>query len=106
MTRSRGDWRERHLRCCLTCGRVWRPRRRKTCPNCKTNEAAFCLTCDRFWPEEAVRDRCDPPGEEVRRFVKLCGGDWDSARHILRSLGGNLPRAIVAMKRHAERTTE
>ena len=33
MTRNARDWRDRHLRACLACGRVWRPRRREDLPD-------------------------------------------------------------------------
>ena len=67
--RRRHHWSDRHLRCCLACGRVWKPRRRKTCPHCHHDRLAFCLTCDRAWPEQNIRDRCTPPCEDLRRLV-------------------------------------
>ena len=41
--KRRGDWRTKHLRACLLCGRVWRPGRRRTCP---VHVRSICLTCD------------------------------------------------------------
>ena len=43
--KRRGDWRTKHLRACLLCGRVWRPGRRRTCPVCHVDRS-ICLTCD------------------------------------------------------------
>ena len=99
-SRQRQDWRDKHLRCCLGCGKVWRRRRRKTCPECGRADLAFCLTCDRVNPEAAIRERCPPPGENLRRLVKACAGDWEWARRALRAARGNVARALVAADRH------
>ena len=98
-TRRREDWRDKHLRCCLQCGRVWRRRRRKTCPGCGRADLAFCLSCDRVNPEAAIRNRCSLPGEDLRRLVKSCGGDWEWARRALIAACGDLARALVAVGR-------
>ena len=104
--RAYRDWRDRHLRACLACGRVWRPRRRKTCPT-GCPDLTICLTCDRAWPEDEMREildrRCDPPGELIRTFVKECGGDWEHARCRLSAAHGDIARAIVALKRTPQR---
>ena len=99
---KRGAWQERHLSCCLACGRVWKPARRKTCPNgCR--DLRICLTCDRVWPEDQVRGdlerRCAPPAEDLRDFVRQCGGDWDTAKRRLIAANGDLARAVVALDR-------
>ena len=99
-SRQRQDWRDKHLRCCLGCGKVWRRRRRKTCPECGHADLAFCLTCDRVNPEAAIRERCPPPGEDLRRLVKAYAGDWEWARRALRAARGNVARALVAAERH------
>ena len=93
------DWRDKHLRCCLGCGRVWRRLRGQTCPGCGREDLAFCLTCDRAWPEEAIRTRCAPVGAELRRLVKACGGDWEWGRRALRAARGDVARALVAAER-------
>ena len=36
---------------------------------CGHADLAFCLTCDRVNPEAAIRERCPPPGEDLRRLV-------------------------------------
>ena len=86
----------------LACGRVWKPARRKTCPNgCR--DLRICLTCDRVWPEDQVRGdlerRCAPPAEDLRDFVRQCGGDWDTAKRRLIAANGDLARAVVALDR-------
>ena len=65
----------------------------------------MCLTCDRANPEAVIERECAPPGEQLRRLVKLCGGDLDRAKRALRAARGNLPRAIVAAERTAKRAT-
>ena len=97
--RRRHHWSDRHLRCCLACGRVWKPRRRKTCPHCHHDRLAFCLTCDRAWPEQNIRDRCTPPCEDLRRLVKAYGGNWKHARGALAAANGDVARALVALQR-------
>ena len=39
------------------------------------------------------------PGEELRRVVKVCAGDWDWARRALKAARGNIVRALVAAGR-------
>lgn len=97
--RRREAWQDKHLRCCLQCGRVWRRRRRKTCPECGRADLAICLTCDRVNPEAAIRNRCSLPSEDLRRFVKACAGDWEWARRALEAARGDLARALVAVGR-------
>ena len=97
--RLRDDWRDKHLRCCLQCGKVWRRRRRKTCPGCKRADLAFCLTCDRVNPEAAIQDRCSLPSENLRQLVKSCAGDWDWARRALMAARGDVARALVSIER-------
>lgn len=97
--RRRQDWRDKHLRCCLGCGKVWRRRRRKTCPECGHADLAFCLTCDRVNPEAVIQERCPPPSENLRRLVKACAGDWEWARRALLAARGNVARALVAVER-------
>ena len=95
--RRREDWRDKHLRACVECGRVWRRRRRRTCPGCGSDRS-ICLTCDRAWPEDKIRP-CPHPGEDVRRLVKACAGDWEWARRALAAAGGDLVRARVMVER-------
>ena len=97
--RRREAWHDKHLRCCLQCGTVWRRRRRKTCPECGRADLAFCLSCDRVNPEAAIRNRCSLPGEDLRRLVKACAGDWEWARRALAAARGDLARALVAVGR-------
>lgn len=52
----------------------------------------------RAWPEEKIRP-CPHPGEDVRRLVKACGGDWEWARRALAAAGGDLARARVMVER-------
>ena len=64
------DWRNRHLRCGLACGAVWRRRRRKWCPRGCPVDLQVCLTCDRAWPEDELaealdKDRCPEPVRAV-----------------------------------------
>ena len=100
LPRRRGEnWRDKHLRCCLQCGHVWRRRRRKTCPGCGREDLAFCLTCDRANPEAEIHERCSPPGEDLRRLVKACAGDWEWARRALKAARGDTVRALVAVGR-------
>ena len=96
--RQRQDWRAKHLRACVACGRVWRRRRRRTCPDCGS-DLSICLTCDRAWPEDKIR-KCRYPVEELRRLVKSCAGDWEWARRALAAAGGDLARARVMIERH------
>ena len=100
-SRRREDWRDKHLRACVACGRVWRRRRRRTCPDCGSDRS-ICLTCDRAWPEDKIRP-CPHPGEDVRRLVKACGGDWEWARRALAAAGGDLVRALVMVERRFQR---
>ena len=95
--RRHEDWRDKHLRACVACGRVWRRRRRRTCPGCGSDRS-ICLTCDRAWPEDKIRP-CPHPGEDVRRLVKACAGDWEWARRALAAAGGDLVRARVMVER-------
>ena len=97
--RRREAWQDKHLRCCLQCGAVWRRRRRKTCPECGRADLAICLTCDRVNPEAAIRNRCSLPSEDLRRLVKACAGDWEWARRALAAASGDLARALVAVGR-------
>ena len=101
--RKRAPWQDRHLACCLACGRVWRPRRRLSCPNGCRRELKICLTCDRVRPEAEVREaldrRCAPAGEKIRDFVRQCGGDWDDAKRRVIAAHGDLARALVALHR-------
>ena len=97
--RRREAWQDKHLRCCLQCGTVWRRSRRRTCPQCGRADLAFCLTCDRVNPEDAIRNRCSLPGEDLRRLVKACAGDWEWARRALAAARGDLARALVAVGR-------
>ena len=54
---------QKHLRCCLRCGLVWRPGRCRACPGRGAADLAFCLKCDRADPE--VNCTVDaPPGEK------------------------------------------
>ena len=91
------------LRCCLRCGSVWRRRRRKTCPSCRLDDAAFCLTCDCAFPEDVLRDKCAPPGENARKLVKACAGDWKWALRSIQAAGGDLIRALVAIGRREQK---
>ena len=98
------DWRNRHLRCCLACGAVWRRRRRKWCPRGCPVDLQVCLTCDRAWPEDELaealdKERCPEPSEQIRRFVKAVGGDWDQARRRLTAAQGDIIRATIALQR-------
>ena len=75
--RRRDEWRDKHLRCCGQCGRVWRRRRRKTCPGCGRADLAMCLTCDRVTPEAAIvksvlryRDQWRARGWNVPKWIK------------------------------------
>ena len=95
--KRRGDWRTKHLRACLLCGRVWRRRRRRTCPVCHVDRS-ICLTCDQVAVEDRAR-RC-ATDEALRRLVKACAGDWEWARRALEAAGGDIPRA----RSRAERT--
>ena len=97
LPRQRQDWCDKHLRACVACGRVWRRRRRRTCPDCGS-ELSICLTCDRAWPEDKIR-KCRYPVEELRRLVKSCAGDWEWARRALAAAGGALARAWVMVER-------
>ena len=101
--RRRDDWRDKHLRCCLQCGKVWRRRRRKTCPGCGRADLAFCLTCDRVNPEAAIQDRCSLPSEDLRQLVKSCAGDWEWARRALMAARGDVARALVSIERRRPR---
>ena len=92
----RGDWRTKHLRACLLCGRVWRPRRRRTCPTCHVDRS-ICLTCDQVAVEDRAR-RC-ATDEALRRLVKVCAGDWEWARRALDAAGGDIPRALSRAER-------
>ena len=100
--RYQSHWTAAHLRCCLACGTVWRRRRRKTCPGCGRADLAFCLTCDRANPEAAIKARCPPPGEDPRRLVRACGGDWEWARRALQAARGDVARALVAAERRGK----
>ena len=82
--KRRGDWRTKHLRACLLCGRVWRPGRRRTCPVCHVDRS-ICLTCDQVAVEDRAR-RC-ATDEALRRLVKACAGDWERARRALDAAG-------------------
>ena len=99
--RRREDWRDKHLRACIDCGRVWRRRRRRTCPSCG-GERSICLTCDRANPEAVIKARCPPPGEDLRRLVRACGGDWEWARRALQAARGDVARALVAAERRGK----
>ena len=88
--KRRGDWRTKHLRACLLCGRVWRPGRRRTCPVCHVDRS-ICLTCDQVAVEDRAR-RC-VTDEALRRLVKACAGDWERARRALDAAGDDVPRA-------------
>ena len=99
--RRREDWRDKHLRACVDCGRVWRRRRRRTCPSCG-GERSICLTCDRANPEAVIKARCPPPGENLRRLVRACGGDWEWARRALQAASGDVARALVAAARRGK----
>ena len=90
--KRRGDWRTKHLRACLLCGRVWRPGRRRTCPVCHVDRS-ICLTCDQVAVEDRAR-RC-ATDEALRRLVKACAGDWERARRALDAAGGDVPRALA-----------
>ena len=96
--KRRGDWRTKHLRACLLCGRVWRPRRRRTCPTCHVDRS-ICLTCDRVAVEDRAR-RC-ATDEALRRLVKVCAGDWEWARRALDAAGGDIPRALARAERRS-----
>ena len=83
--RSRRDWRNKHLRACI-CGRAWQLRRGRTCPACGTGiDQSIWLTYDRARPEAAT-GRCSLPGENLRRLVQACTGDWEWASLPLRRL--------------------
>ena len=94
--KRRGDWRTKHLRACLLCGRVWRPVRRRTCPVCHVDRS-ICLTCDQVAVEDRAR-RC-ATDEALRRLVKACAGDWERARRALDAAGGDVPRALARAER-------
>ncbi len=94
--KRRGDWRTKHLRACLLCGRVWRPRRRRTCPTCHVDRS-ICLTCDQVAVEDRAR-RC-ATDEALRRLVKVCAGDWQWARRVLDAAGGDILRALARAER-------
>ena len=94
--KRRGDWRTKHLRACLLCGRVWRPGRRRTCPVCHVDRS-ICLTCDQVAVEDRAR-RC-ATDEALRRLVKACAGDWERARRALDAAGGDVPRALARAER-------
>ena len=100
---KRGPWQERHLSCCLGCGAVWKAARRLRCPNGCGSGLRICLTCDRVRPEEMVRAqierRCAPPAEDVRDFVRRCGGNFDEAQRRLVAAHGDLARAVVTLER-------
>ena len=96
--KRRGDWRTKHLRACLLCGRVWRPRRRRTCPVCDVDRS-ICLTCDQVAVEDRAR-RC-ATDEALRRLVKVCAGDWEWARRALAAAGGDIPRALACAERRS-----
>ena len=96
--KRRGDWRTKHLRACLLCGRVWRPGRRRTCPVCHVDRS-ICLTCDRVAVEDRAR-RC-ATDEALRRLVKVCAGDWEWARRALDAAGGDIPRALARAERRS-----
>ena len=93
----RESWHDKHLRACACCGRVWKPRRRKTCPTCGADRS-ICLTCDRVWAGESAQARqCARPGEGLRELVKACAGDWSWARRALYRAGGDATRALQAV---------
>ena len=94
--KRRGDWRTKHLRACLLCGRVWRPGRRRTCPVCHVDRS-ICLTCDQVAVEDRAR-RC-ATDEALRRLVKACAGDWERARRALDAAAGDVPRALARAER-------
>ena len=94
--KRRGDWRTKHLRACLLCGRVWRPGRRRTCPVCHVDRS-ICLTCDQVAVEDRAR-RC-ATDEALRRLVKACAGDWEWARRALDAAGGDVSRALARAER-------
>ena len=94
--KRRGDWRTKHLRACLLCGRVWHPGRRRTCPVCHVDRS-ICLTCDQVAVEDRAR-RC-ATDEALRRLVKACAGDWERARRALDAAGGDVPRALARAER-------
>ena len=90
--KRRGDWRTKHLRACLLCGRVWRPGRRRTCPVCHVDRS-ICLTCDQVAVDDRAR-RC-ATDEALRRLVKACASDWERARRALDAARGDVPRALA-----------
>ncbi len=59
----------------------------------------MCLTCDRVRPEEQLHQRCPPPGEDLRRLVRACAGDWEWARRARGAARGDVARALVAAER-------
>ena len=83
---------------CTACGRTWLARRRKTCPGCGGREtapvgerAATAADIERQHPAPA-------PGEDLRRLVKACAGDWEWARRLLERAGGDVARATAAAR--------
>ena len=95
----RESWHNKHLRACVCCGRVWKPRRRKTCPDCGADRS-ICLTCDLVWAEESARmRRCARPEESLRELAKACAGHWEWAQRALDRAGGNPMRAVLAIER-------
>lgn len=50
---------------------------------------------------ESLEDRCPEPSEQIRRFVKEVGGDWEHARRRLTAAQGDIIRATVALRRPA-----
>ena len=96
--KRRGDWRTKHLRACLLCGRVWRAGRRRTCRVCHVDRS-ICLTCDQVAVEDRAR-RC-ATDEALRRLVKACAGGWERARRALDAAGGDVPRALARAERAA-----
>ena len=78
------------------CGRVWRPRRRRTCPVCHIDRS-ICLTCDQVAVENRAR-RC-ATDEALRRLVKVCAGDWQWARRALDAAGGDVACALALAER-------
>ena len=98
----RESWHDKHLRSCVCCGRVWKPRRRKTCPDCGADRS-ICLTCDIVWAEEdARRRRCAQPEQGLRELAKACGGHWEWAQRALDRAGGNPMRAVLAIRTNEE----
>ena len=97
-SRQQGDWKDRHLRACLMCGRAWRRRRRKTCPRC-SSDLSICLTCDRAWAAEKAERQCPEPVTALRELAKACAGDWEWAKRALRAAAGDVSRARVDVER-------